>query len=205
MENIIKYFPNLSEKQLFQFQALLPLYTKWNYKINVISRKDMEDFYIHHVLHSLGISKFISFIPRTEILDFGTGGGFPGIPLAIMFPHVKFYLVDSIGKKIKVVKNISQEIGLENVHVENIRGEHFSKKVDFIISRAVSRMDVFVPWVENKINSISKNKINNGIIYLKGGDLKDELTSFPESKVYSLNTHFEHSYFETKKLVYLSI
>tara|TARA_B100001939_G_C16785572_1_gene548953 strand:- start:244 stop:861 length:618 start_codon:yes stop_codon:yes gene_type:complete len=205
VENIIKYFPNLSEKQLFQFQALLPLYTKWNYKINVISRKDMEDFYIHHVLHSLGISKFISFIPRTEILDFGTGGGFPGIPLAIMFPHVKFYLVDSIGKKIKVVKNISQEIGLENVHVENIRGEHFSKKVDFIISRAVSRMDVFVPWVENKINSISKNKINNGIIYLKGGDLKDELTSFPESKVYSLNTHFEHSYFETKKLVYLSI
>ena len=205
MENIIKYFPNLSEKQLFQFQALLPLYTKWNYKINVISRKDMEDFYIHHVLHSLGISKFISFIPRTEILDFGTGGGFPGIPLAIMFPHVKFYLVDSIGKKIKVVKNISQEIGLENVHVENIRGEQFSKKVDFIISRAVSRMDVFVPWVENKINSISKNKINNGIIYLKGGDLKDELTSFPESKVYSLNTHFEHSYFETKKLVYLSI
>ena len=205
MENIINYFPNLSEKQLFQFQALLPLYTKWNYKINVISRKDMEDFYIHHVLHSLGISKFISFIPRTEILDFGTGGGFPGIPLAIMFPHVKFYLVDSIGKKIKVVKNISQEIGLENVHVENIRGEQFSKKVDFIISRAVSRMDVFVPWVENKINSISKNKINNGIIYLKGGDLKDELTSFPESKVYSLNTHFEHSYFETKKLVYLSI
>ena len=205
MENIIKYFPNLSEKQLFQFQALLPLYTKWNYKINVISRKDMEDFYIHHVLHSLGISKFISFMPRTEILDFGTGGGFPGIPLAIMFPHVKFYLVDSIGKKIKVVKNISQEIGLENVHVENIRGEQFSKKVDFIVSRAVSRMDVFVPWVENKINSISKNKINNGIIYLKGGDLKDELTSFPESKVYSLNTHFEHSYFETKKLVYLSI
>ena len=205
MENIIKYFPNLSEKQLFQFQALLPLYTKWNYKINVISRKDMEDFYIHHVLHSLGISKFISFIPRTEILDFGTGGGFPGIPLAIMFPHVKFYLVDSIGKKIKVVKNISQEIGLENVRVENIRGEQFSKKVDFIVSRAVSRMDVFVPWVENKINSISKNKINNGIIYLKGGDLKDELTSFPESKVYSLNTHFEHSYFETKKLVYLSI
>ena len=205
MENIIKYFPNLSEKQLFQFQALLPLYTKWNYKINVISRKDMEDFYIHHVLHSLGISKFISFIPRTEILDFGTGGGFPGIPLAIMFPHVKFYLVDSIGKKIKVVKNISQEIGLENVHVENIRGEQFSKKVDFIVSRAVSRMDVFVPWVENKINSISKNKINNGIIYLKGGDLKDELTSYPESKVYSLNTHFEHSYFETKKLVYLSI
>jgi len=205
VENIIKYFPNLSEKQLFQFQALLPLYTKWNYKINVISRKDMEDFYIHHVLHSLGISKLISFIPRTEILDFGTGGGFPGIPLAIMFPHVKFYLVDSIGKKIKVVKNISQEIGLENVHVENIRGEQFSKKVDFIISRAVSRMDVFVPWVENKINSISKNKINNGIIYLKGGDLKDELTSFPESKVYSLNTHFEHSYFETKKLVYLSI
>ena len=205
MENIIKYFPNLSEKQLFQFQALLPLYTKWNYKINVISRKDMEDFYIHHVLHSLGISKFISFIPRTEILDFGTGGGFPGIPLAIMFPHVKFYLVDSIGKKIKVVKNISQEIGLENVRVENIRGEQFSKKVDFIISRAVSRMDVIVPWVENKINSISKNKINNGIIYLKGGDLKDELTSFPESKVYSLKTHFEHSYFETKKLVYLSI
>tara|TARA_B100001989_G_scaffold249832_1_gene225824 strand:+ start:1155 stop:1772 length:618 start_codon:yes stop_codon:yes gene_type:complete len=205
VENIIKYFPNLSEKQLFQFQALLPLYTKWNYKINVISRKDMEDFYIHHVLHSLGISKLISFIPRTEILDFGTGGGFPGIPLAIMFPHVKFYLVDSIGKKIKVVKNISQEIGLENVHVENIRGEQFSKKVDFIVSRAVSRMDVFVPWVENKINSISKNKINNGIIYLKGGDLKDELTSFPESKVYSLNTHFEHSYFETKKLVYLSI
>ena len=205
MENIIKYFPNLSEKQLFQFQALLPLYTKWNYKINVISRKDMEDFYIHHVLHSLGVSKLISFIPRTEILDFGTGGGFPGIPLAIMFPHVKFYLVDSIGKKIKVVKNISQEIGLENVHVENIRGEQFSKKVDFIVSRAVSRMDVFVPWVENKINSISKNKINNGIIYLKGGDLKDELTSFPESKVYSLNTHFEHSYFETKKLVYLSI
>ena len=205
MEDIINYFPNLSEKQLFQFQALLPLYTKWNSKINVISRRDMEDFYIHHVLHSLGISKFISFIPQTEILDFGTGGGFPGIPLAIMFPYVKFYLVDSIGKKIKVVKNISQEIGLENVQVENIRGEQFSKKVDFIVSRAVSRMDVFVPWVENKINSISKNKINNGIIYLKGGDLKDELTSFPESKVYSLNTHFEYSYFETKKLVYLSI
>lgn len=165
----------------------------------------MEDFYIHHVLHSLGISKFISFLPRTEILDFGTGGGFPGIPLAIMFPHVKFYLVDSIGKKIKVVKNISQEIGLENVQAKNIRGEQFSKKVDFIVSRAVSRMEVFVPWVENKIKSKSKNKINNGIFYLKGGDLKDELASFPESKVYSLNTHFEYSYFETKKLVYLSI
>ena len=205
MENIINYFPNLSEKQLFQFQALLPLYTKWNSKINVISRKDMEDFYIHHVLHSLGISKFISFIPRTEILDFGTGGGFPGIPLAIMFPRVKFYLVDSIGKKIKVVKNISEEIGLENVQAKNIRGEEFSKKVDFIVSRAVSRMDVFVPWVENKIKSKSKNKINNGIFYLKGGDLKDELASFSESKVYSLNTHFEYSYFETKKLVYLSI
>ena len=205
MEDIINYFPNLSEKQLFQFQALLPLYTKWNSKINVISRKDMEDFYIHHVLHSLGISKFISFIPRTEILDFGTGGGFPGIPLAIMFPRVKFYLVDSIGKKIKVVKNISEEIGLENVQAKNIRGEEFSKKVDFIVSRAVSRMDVFVPWVENKIKSKSKNKINNGIFYLKGGDLKDELASFSESKVYSLNTHFEYSYFETKKLVYLSI
>ncbi len=205
MENIINYFPDLSEKQLFQFRALLPLYSKWNSKINLISRKDMDHFYTRHVLHSLGISKVISFKPQTKILDFGTGGGFPGIPLAILFPDVIFYLVDSVGKKMRVVQKISDEIGLKNVHVQNIRGEQFSKKADFIISRAVSRMDIFVPWVKNKINLESKNKINNGILYLKGGDLKDELVMFPRSVVYSLNTYFENSFFDTKKLIYLPV
>ena len=205
MENIINYFPNLSEKQLFQFRALLPLYSKWNSRINLISRKDMDHFYIRHVLHSLGISKIISFIPQTKILDFGTGGGFPGIPLAILFPDVIFYLVDSVGKKMGVVQKISDEIGLQNVHVKTIRGEQFSKKTDFIISRAVSRMDIFVPWVKNKINSKSRNKINNGILYLKGGDLKDELAPFPRSIVYNLNTYFDNPFFETKKLVYLPL
>ena len=205
MENIINYFPNLSEKQLLQFRALFPLYSKWNSRINLISRKDMDHFYIRQVLHSLGISKIISFIPQTKILDFGTGGGFPGIPLAILFPDVIFYLVDSVGKKMSVVQKISDEIGLQNVHIQTIRGEKFLKKTDFIISRAVSRMDIFVPWVKNKINSESKNKINNGILYLKGGDLKEELAMFPRSIVYNLNTYFDNSFFEAKKLVYLPL
>ena len=205
MESILKYFPNLTINQKHQFNKLLQLYLDWNSKINIISRKDMNSFYKHHVLHSLGISKMISFIPGTKILDVGTGGGFPGIPLAILFPEVQFDLIDSIGKKINVVKEVSKELGLNNVSSYNIRAEHYPKMVDFVISRAVTKFEFFVPWVKNKILPLSKNILNNGIICLKGGDLTEELKFFPEADIQYLNNYFNEHFFETKKIVYLPI
>lgn len=205
MESILNYFQNLSIKQKKQYKSLLPLYNDWNNKINVISRKDMNEFYIHHVLHSLGISKIISFNPGTQILDIGTGGGFPGIPLAILFPDVHFDLLDSIGKKINVVKEVSQALKLKNVSIHHIRAENYTKKADFIISRAVTKMETFVPWIKNKILPTSNNIIKNGILSLKGGDLTEELRLFPEAEIYYLNNYFHESFFETKKIVHLPI
>ena len=194
MTDLDKHFSELSIDQLKKFNSLIELYKFWNSKVNLISRKDIDNLYVNHILHSLSIAKIHEFIDGTDVLDVGTGGGFPGIPLAILFPDVIFYLVDSVGKKMRVVQKISDEIGLQNVHIQTIRGEKFLKKTDFIISRAVSRMDIFVPWVKNKINSESKNKINNGILYLKGGDLKDELALFPRSIVYNLKLYPLHSH-----------
>ncbi len=205
MESILNYFQNLSIKQKKQYESLLPLYNDWNNKINVISRKDMNEFYIHHVLHSLGISKIISFNPGTQILDIGTGGGFPGIPLAILFPEVHFDLLDSIGKKINVVKEVSKALKLKNVSIHHIRAENYTKKADFIISRAVTKMETFVPWIKNKILPTSNNIIKNGILSLKGGDLTEELRLFPEAEIYYLNNYFHESFFETKKIVHLPI
>ena len=205
MESILNYFPNLSIKQKKQYEALLPIYNDWNNKINVISRKDMSEFYIHHVLHSIGISKIISFNPGTQILDIGTGGGFPGIPLAILFPEVHFDLLDSIGKKINVVKEVSKALKLKNVSSHHIRAENYTKKADFIISRAVTKMETFVPWIKNKIFPTSNNIIKNGILSLKGGDLTEELRLFPEAEIYYLNNYFHESFFETKKIVHLPI
>lgn len=205
MESILNYFQNLSIKQKKQYESLLPLYNDWNNKINVISRKDMNEFYIHHVLHSLGISKIISFNPGTQILDIGTGGGFPGIPLAILFPEVHFDLLDSIGKKINVVKEVSKALKLKNVSIHHIRAENYTKKADFIISRAVTKMETFVPLIKNKILPTSNNIIKNGILSLKGGDLTEELRLFPEAEIYYLNNYFHESFFETKKIVHLPI
>ena len=205
MDSIFDYFPNLSIKQQKQFKVLLTLYTDWNKKINVISRKDMNAFYIRHVLHSLGIAKVITFKPGTRILDVGTGGGFPGIPLAIMFPEVQFALIDSIGKKVKVVNEVSKMLNLKNVSTHHIRAEYFSENVDFVVSRAVTQMKSFVPWVNNKISLESNNKIKNGILYLKGGNITEELKFFPKAKIHDLKNYFDNPFFETKKVVYIPI
>src|SRR3954464_8776867 len=174
MSNIIEKYFNLSSQQREQFEKLGPLYAEWNEKINVISRKDVENLYVNHILHSLGIAKVTSFQPGAEVLDVGTGGGFPGIPLAILFPEAKFHLVDSIGKKITVVKEVSAAIGLKNVEAEQIRAEEIKRKYDFIVSRAVTRMKEFYGWVRNKAKPKSVNTLDNGILYLKGGDLDEE-------------------------------
>lgn len=203
MKILLNTFPDLNPLQLEQFEALLPLYQHWNTKINVISRKDLDAFYERHVLHSLGIAKVLSFQPTTQVLDVGTGGGFPGIPLAICFPETQFYLIDSIGKKIKVVQEVSNSLGLKNVFAQQIRAESFSKKVDFVVSRAVTRMESFVPWVKKSFLKENKNTLPNGILYLKGGDLKEELKPFPEAQLFDLKEYFSSSFFETKKVVYL--
>jgi len=205
MELIKKYFPNLSEEQLVQFALLQDLYEDWNLKINVVSRKDIDELYLRHVLHSLGIAKIQQFKPETQILDVGTGGGFPGIPLAILFPEAEFTLVDSIGKKIKVVNEVVEGLKLKNVTTHIIRVEEIKLKFDFIISRAVARMDTFTRWTKGKIKSQSMHEIPNGIFYLKGGDLTEELKTFPKAKIYSLSDFFEEEFFETKKVVYLSM
>src|SRR5665213_2635183 len=168
---IVKYFPSLTEQQLMQFDRLPELYTFWNNQINVISRKDIDQLYERHVLHSLGIAKVISFLPGEKVLDVGTGGGFPGIPLAILFPETQFYLVDSIGKKIKVVQEVAKALGLKNVIAFHQRAEQANEKFDFVVSRAVTRLKEFYPWVKDKFNSESKNELPNGILYLKGGCL----------------------------------
>ena len=179
------------------------LYKNWNNKINVISRKDISELNIRHVLHSLSISKVIKFLPKTKILDVGTGGGFPGIPLAIMFPEVSFHLTDSIGKKIKVVQAIANDLGLKNVVAEKIRSENVNQQYDFIISRAVTNMSSFVKIVDGKFLNKNKHQLKNGILYLKGGDLTKELLNFKSARIYEINNYISNTFFETKKIVYL--
>lgn len=187
-----------------QFGRLRELYELWNAQINVISRKDMEHLYEKHVLHSLGIAKVCSFVDDTEILDVGTGGGFPGIPLAIMFPNAQFHLVDSIGKKIKVVTEVATALGLKNVKAEHERAEKIHHTYDFVISRAVTRMAPFMGWIQNKINRNHYNPLDNGVLYLKGGDLTEELSEIKRKyKLYNLPDYFEEEFFDTKKVVYV--
>ncbi len=201
---ILKYFPDLTPQQQEQFKQLQPLYHFWNEQINVISRKDINLLYERHVLHSLGIAKICSFLTGETVLDVGTGGGFPGVPLAILFPETHFHLVDSIGKKIKVVKEVSQTIGLNNVKATHARAEEIDEKFDFVVSRAVTQLKDFYPWVKNKFNQQSKNQLKNGILYLKGGDLQQEIKEFNlKVKLFELSDYFEESFFETKKVVYV--
>ncbi len=203
---ITRYFPELTEKQQKQFADLGALYKEWNDKINVISRKDIDNLYINHVLHSLGIAKVISFLPDAEILDVGTGGGFPGLPLAILFPETKFHLVDSIGKKITVVKEVSHGLGLSNITAEQNRAEQLKGKYDFIVSRAVTQMQEFYGWVHNKVKEDSEHSLDNGILYLKGGDLDEEMEKLKRPySLYDLQTIFSEEFFATKKLVYLPL
>jgi len=205
MEDLLQYFNNLSSVQIEQFSKLEDLYKNWNSKINVVSRKDIDELTIRHVLHSLGIAKVQEFKPNSNILDIGTGGGFPGIPLAIMFPESNFYLVDSIGKKIKVVQEIADELGLKNVKAEHIRAEEVKGRFDFIVSRAVTRMDDFVKWTRKKIAKKQNHELKNGILYLKGGDLKEELQNFPKATIYNLSDYFNEDFFQTKKVVHLPL
>ena len=202
--NIIRSnFSDLTDSQIKQYESLMRLYKSWNNKINVISRKDISDLNIRHVLHSLSIAKIIQFITETKILDVGTGGGFPGIPLAIMFPEVSFHLTDSIGKKIKVVKAISDELGLKNVVAEQIRSENVNQQYDFVISRAVTNMTDFIKIVDGKVSTSSQNSLANGILYLKGGDLTNELKQLKNVKTFNISSYFNDIFFESKKIVYL--
>ena len=200
---IEKYFQNLSDTQKKQFADLEPLYQEWNEKINVISRKDMDSLYEKHVLHSLGIAKVMEFAPNTKVLDIGTGGGFPGIPLAILFPEVEFTLVDSIGKKITVVNEVSQGIGLKNITAIHGRAESVQGQFHFVVSRAVTQMPVFLRWLKGKFLKEQFNPKHNGVLYLKGGDLAEELAGL-KAELFQLKNHFEGEFFDTKKVVYLS-
>lgn len=204
-ELIFKYFPNLSDEQEHRFNLLEDLYQDWNQKINVVSRKDIDELYLRHVLHSLGIAKFQEFKPKASILDVGTGGGFPGIPLAILFPETQFTLVDSIGKKIKVVEEVVEGLGLKNVVPVNSRVEEIKGRYDFIVSRAVAAMPTFMHWVKGKIKKESIHERRNGILYLKGGDLTEELKNYKAAQVFKLTDYFKEEFFETKKLVYLPL
>ena len=205
MEFILKYFPELTEVQISQFQQLEALYHDWNSKINVISRKDIDQLYVKHVLHSLAIAKIQKFEPGTYVLDVGTGGGFPGIPLAILFPETRFYLIDVILKKINVVKAVAESLDLKNVKAEQIRAENVKGDFDFIVSRAVTNMPDFVSWIKDKIKKQQKHQLKNGILYLKGGDLTEELALFPNAKQYNITDFFEGEFFETKKVVHLPL
>ncbi|MDB9712715.1 16S rRNA (guanine(527)-N(7))-methyltransferase RsmG [Flavobacteriaceae bacterium] len=205
MKLIQQYFKDLSEEQLNQFKKLEFLYKDWNSKINVISRKDIDELYLRHVLHSLSIAKLISFKENTTLLDVGTGGGFPGIPLAILFPNCSFHLVDSIQKKINVVNSVVKELDLKNVKTSCSRVEAISEKYDFVVSRAVTNMKDFVSWIKFKINKKSFNDFKNGVLYLKGGDLEDELKSFKNVKTFELSEIFNEDFFIKKKIVYLPI
>jgi 16S rRNA (guanine527-N7)-methyltransferase len=201
---IEKYFPQLSEKQKQQFTQLGELYNHWNAQINLISRTDMDNLYEKHILHSLAIAKVVNFKDFSEILDVGTGGGFPGIPLAIMFPDAQFHLVDSIGKKIKVVNEVATALGLTNVRAEQMRAEQVQGEYDFIVSRAVTRLLPFYGWVKGKVNINNYNSVRNGILYLKGGDLKAEIKELgKKARVYELSDYFTEEFFETKKIVHV--
>jgi len=201
---IQKYFKDLSKEQIAQFDQLYDLYAFWNAQINVISRKDIEELYERHILHSLGIAKFCRFKAGEKVLDVGTGGGFPGIPLAILFPETQFHLVDSIGKKIKVVVEVAAALGLTNVKASHLRAEQVADKYDFVVSRAVTRLIDFYPWVKGKFNKDSKNAIANGILYLKGGELAEEIKeSNLKAELYPLSAYFEEEFFKTKYVVYI--
>ncbi|MDZ4838607.1 MAG: 16S rRNA (guanine(527)-N(7))-methyltransferase RsmG [Bacteroidota bacterium] len=204
MNEIIKYFPDLTDIQKSQFKLHLELFTSWNEKINLVSRKDIDNLEVNHVLHSLAIAKVLNFAPGTEVLDVGTGGGFPGLPLAILFPEVGFTLVDGINKKVEVVKDILKELKLENVTARNIRAEELKQKFDFITGRAVKDLSLFTSWLHNKIEKKQKNSLPNGILYLKGGDLEDELKPFyKRAQTFEISDFFQLPYFETKKVVYI--
>lgn len=206
MEIIQKYFPELTSEQINQFAQLEELYTFWNAQINVISRKDTENFYTHHVLHSLGIAKVCAFKPGSSILDIGTGGGFPGIPLAILFPETSFVLVDSIGKKIKVVNEVVLALGLTNVTAHHARAEEIKGDFDFIVSRAVTQMPIFLTWVKGKVKKKSAHTLVNGILYLKGGDLSEEMKPVKHlNREFLLSTIYEEAFFETKKVIYVKL
>lgn len=206
MEVILKYFHNLSEQQKNRFARLSDLYTYWNERINVISRKDIDNLYLHHVLHSCCIGKVVTFNPGAKVLDVGTGGGFPGIPLAILFPDTHFHLVDSIGKKIKVVEAVVNDLALTNVTFEQIRAEQLKDKYDFIVSRAVTDLPEFVSWVQGKFSKHHVHTIKNGLIYLKGGDLTNEVKPFKsKATVIDISDFFTEEFFETKKIVYLPL
>ena len=205
MDLILNYFSGLTKSQMQQFRRLEALYNEWNAQINVISRRDIDELYLRHVLHSLGIAKVQAFKPGSKILDVGTGGGFPGIPLAIMFSETNFYLVDSIGKKIKVVQEVVDALGLKNVKAEHIRAEKVKGEFDFIVSRAVTNMDDFVKWTRNKVAKKQNHELKNGILYLKGGDLTQELINFPNANIFNLLDYFDEDFFETKKVVHIPI
>jgi len=203
IEIVLKYFPDLTQQQQQQFELLESLYQDWNQKINVVSRKDIDELYLRHVLHSLGIAKIQKFLPESKVLDVGTGGGFPGIPLAILFPETYFTLVDSIGKKIKVVEEVVNGLELTNVTSINSRVEEVTGQFDFIVSRAVAAMPTFTHWVKGKIKKVSLHENRNGILYLKGGDLTEELKDYKTAEIYDLTKFFDEEFFVTKKLVYL--
>ena len=205
MNLIIKHFTELSDLQIQQFKALQHLYRVWNLKINLISRKDIESLYLKHVLHSLAIAKYINFSPKASVLDVGTGGGFPGIPLAILFSNTQFHLVDSIQKKIKVVAAISSDLNLRNIKSQHCRAEQLDGLYDFVVSRAVTSMPNFVKWISKNIKKKNIHPLKNGILYLKGGELSKELSPFSSATVYNLKDHFEAPFFETKKLVHLPL
>ncbi len=204
-QRLFEYFPNLSEEQQAQFFLLEELYKDWNQKVNVVSRKDIDELYLRHVLHSLGIAKIQEFKDGAEVLDVGTGGGFPGIPLAILFPNVHFTLVDSIGKKIKVVDEVVQGLGLNNVVTINARVEELQKQFDFIVSRAVAAMPTFVHWIKGKIKKESLHERRNGILYLKGGDLSEELKEYRTAQIFNLSDYFTEDFYDTKSVVYLPL
>ena len=205
MEILLKYFTSLTDTQIAQFSKLQELYQDWNLKINVVSRKDIDELYIRHVLHSLGIAKVLEFQPGAKVLDVGTGGGFPGIPLAILFPETHFHLVDSIGKKIKVVNEVSEGLGLTNVKTTHGRVEEVKDSYDFIVSRAVAQMETFVRWTKGKISKKQQHDLKNGILYLKGGDLSEELHKYTSATIYNLPDYFDEDFFETKKVVHLPL
>ena len=205
MELVLKYFPNLTEDQIDKFKKLESLYQDWNLKINVVSRKDIDELYLRHVLHALGIAKVIEFKDGSRIMDVGTGGGFPGIPLAILFPECSFHLVDSIAKKLKVVDEVVEGLGLTNVKTTHSRVEEINETYDFIVSRAVAAMPTFVHWVKGKIAKQQNHDLKNGVLYLKGGDLTEELKDYKTTTVYNLSDYFSEDFYETKKVVHLPL